>query len=163
VGILAWFAPELVGGGDEITQRVLAGGATLAMLPLAFLLRFGLGALSYAAVTPGGLFAPILVLGAQLGLFCGVLCGMAFPEMGLNPIALAVVGMAAFFTGVVQAPVTGIVLVIEMTASFTMFLPMIAACFAAMLVPNLLGSAPIYDSLRQRTTRTADEPVENTR
>jgi CIC family chloride channel protein len=59
------------------------------------------------------------------------------------------------------------VLVIEMTASFTMFLPMIAACFAAMLVPNLVGSAPIYDSLRRRVattvTRTADEPEENTR
>jgi chloride channel protein, CIC family len=163
VGVLAWFAPELVGGGDEITQRVLAGGATLALLPLAFLLRFGLGALSYAAVTPGGLFAPILVLGAQLGLFCGALCGMAFPDMGLNPIAFAVVGMAAFFTGVVQAPVTGIVLVIEMTAGFAMLLPMIAACFAAMLVPSLLGSTPIYDSLRERATRRASAPAENSR
>jgi len=150
VGAVAWVTPGLVGGGDDITQRTLAGGATLAILPLAFLLRFGLGAVSYAAATPGGLFAPLLVLGAQLGLFCGLLCRMAFPDVNLDPIAFAVVGMAAFFTGVVQAPVSGIVLVIEMTAGFTMFLPMIAACFAAMLVPNLLGSAPIYDSLRQR-------------
>ena len=94
---------------------------------------------------------------------------------GLDPIAFAVVGMAAFFTGVVQAPVTGIVLVIEMTASFTMLLPMIAACFAAMLVPNLLHGAPIYDSLRERVyrlqqsekaaaaTRTADARAENSR
>jgi CIC family chloride channel protein len=61
--------------------------------------------------------------------------------------------MAAFFTGLVQAPVTGIVLVIEMTASFPTLLPMIAACFAAMVVPNLLGCAPIYDSLRSRVFR----------
>jgi CIC family chloride channel protein len=53
----------------------------------------------------------------------------------------------------VQAPVTGIVLVIEMTASFRMLLPMIAACFAAMLVPNLLGAPPIYDALRERTAQ----------
>ena len=65
--------------------------------------------------------------------------------------------MAAFFTGVVQAPVTGIVLVIEMTASFTMLLPMIAACFAAMLVPNLLRGAPIYNSLRERVYSDATE------
>jgi CIC family chloride channel protein len=71
--------------------------------------------------------------------------------------------MAAFFTGVVQSPVTGIVLVIEMTGSFTMLLPMIAASFAAMLVPNLLGNAPIYDALRERTTRAAGEPAENSR
>ena len=150
VGIFAWFAPELVGGGDEITQRTLAGGATVTLIPLAFLLRFGLGTVSYAAATPGGLFAPLLVLGAQIGLFCGALCRAAFPDLGIEPEAFAVVGMAAFFTGVVQAPVTGIVLVIEMTAGFTMFLPMLGACFAAMLVPNLVHSAPIYQSLRER-------------
>jgi CIC family chloride channel protein len=120
------------------------------MIPLAFLLRFGLGAVSYAAATPGGLFAPMMVLGAQVGLVCGALCRTAFPDLGINPETFAVVGMAAFFTGVVQAPVTGIVLVIEMTAGFTMLLPMLGACFAAMLVPNLMRSAPIYESLRER-------------
>jgi CIC family chloride channel protein len=153
VGALGFFAPALIGGGDDMTQRILSDGAALAMLPLAFLLRFGLGAVSYAAPVPGGLFAPLLALGAQLGLFCGVLCRSALPDAGLDPSAFAVVGMAAFFTGVVQAPVTGIVLVVEMTAGFTMLLPMIAACFAAMLVPNLLGGAPIYDSLRERVFR----------
>jgi CIC family chloride channel protein len=160
VGALAWFVPELVGGGDDITQRTLAGGATLSVLSLVFLLRFGLGAISYAAATPGGLFAPMLVLGTQLGLFFGILCRIAFPGMAVDTTAFAVVGMAAFFTGVVQAPVTGIALVIEMTGSFTMLLPMLAACFAAMLVPNLLGSAPIYELLRQRTARTAGAPPE---
>jgi chloride channel protein, CIC family len=153
VGVLAWFAPGLVGGGDQITQRTLASGATLTLVPLAFLLRFGLGAVSYAAITPGGLFAPMLVLGAQLGLCCGALCQMSFPDLAIDPVAFAVVGMAAFFTGVVQAPVTGIVLVVEMTAGFTMLLPMLGACFAAMLVPNLLGGAPIYESLRERVVR----------
>jgi chloride channel protein, CIC family len=150
VGILGWFAPGLVGGGDPITQRTLTGTVSLAMIPLAFLLRFGLGAVSYAAATPGGLFAPMLVLGAQLGLFLGALFSLAFPALGIDPVSFAVVGMAAFFAGVVQAPVTGIVLVTEMTAGFTMLLPMLGACFAAMLVANLVGSAPIYDSLKER-------------
>jgi CIC family chloride channel protein len=153
VGALAWFAPGLVGGGDQITQRALSGEATLTVIPLAFLLRFGLGAVSYAAATPGGLFAPMLVLGAQLGLHVGAICRIAFPDLGIDPEAFAVMGMAAFFTGVVQAPVTGIVLVVEMTAAFTTLLPMLGACFAAMLVANLLRSAPIYASLRERTVR----------
>jgi CIC family chloride channel protein len=154
VGIFTWFVPELVGGGDQITQRTLAGGGgTVTLIPLVFLLRFVLGAVSYAAATPGGLFAPMLVLGAQLGLFSGALCRTAFPELGIEPEAFAVVGMAAFFSGVVQAPVTGIVLVIEMTAGFTTLLPMLAACFAAMLVANLLGDAPIYESLGERMVR----------
>jgi CIC family chloride channel protein len=62
--------------------------------------------------------------------------------------------MAAFFTAVVRAPVTGIILVIEMTASFTLLLPMLSACFAAMLIPNLLGNAPIYDSLREYSKKS---------
>jgi chloride channel protein, CIC family len=153
VGILAWFAPDLVGGGDAITQRTLLGADALAFVLLAFLLRFGLGALSYAAATPGGLFAPLLVLGAQSGLLFGAACRMAFPEFSIQPEGFAVVGLAAFFTGVVRAPLTGIVLVTEITGSVTMLLPMLSACFAAMLVPTLLRAEPIYDSLREHTLR----------
>ena len=59
--------------------------------------------------------------------------------------------MAAFFTGVVRAPLTGIVLVVEMTANVTMLLPMLGACFMAMLAPTLMRDPPIYDLLRERT------------
>ncbi|WP_249792712.1 H(+)/Cl(-) exchange transporter ClcA [Bradyrhizobium sp. BRP22] len=151
VGLLAWFAPDLVGGGDQITQRTLTGQDGIAIVAFAFLIRFGLGALSYAAGTPGGLFAPLLVLGAQSGLLFGAACRFAFPELAIEPHAFALVGMAAFFAGVVRAPVTGIVLVAEMTGNVTMLLPMLGACFVAMLLPSLVHNAPIYDSLRERT------------
>jgi chloride channel protein, CIC family len=150
VGIIGWFSPGLIGGGDDITQRVLTGSAALGAIPLAFVVRFGLGVACYATRTPGGLFAPLLVLGAQLGLLFGALCQSAFPGLGIEPEAFAVVAMAAFFTGVVQAPVTGIVLVTEMTAAFTTLLPMLAACFAAMVTADMLRAMPIYDSLRER-------------
>jgi CIC family chloride channel protein len=153
VGTLAWFAPTVVGGGDPITQRSLVGAETLSVLPLVFLLRFGLGTVSYSAGTPGGLFAPMLALGAQLGLFVGLLCQWAFPALEIQAPGFAVVGMAAFFTGVVRAPLTGIVLATEMTANVTMLLPMLVACFAAMVVATLLRNAPIYDSLREPTLR----------
>jgi CIC family chloride channel protein len=152
VGICVWFLPALVGGGDPITQLTLSGEAALAILPLAFLFRFVLGAASYAAATPGGLFAPMLTLGAQLGLCFGGLCQLALPG-AIEPVAFAVVGMAAFFAAVVEAPVTGIVLVTEMTAGFEMLLPMLASCAAAMVVPRLLHGVPIYDALRERATR----------
>jgi chloride channel protein, CIC family len=155
VGALAWVRPDLVGGGDMITQSTLAGAETLAALPLIFLLRLGLGAVSYAAMTPGGLFAPLLVLGAQLGLFFGLLSRLVFPDLDIQPEGFAVVGMAAFFTGVVRAPLTGIVLVTEMTANVTMLLPMLGACFAAMLIPTLLSDPPLYDSLRENILRRA--------
>jgi H+/Cl- antiporter ClcA len=74
---------------------------------------------------------------------------LAFPDLDIQPGGFAVVGMAAFFTGVVRAPLTGIVLVTEMTGNVTMLLPMLGACFAAMLIPTLLSDPPIYDSLRE--------------
>ncbi len=158
VGTLAWFAPDLVGGGDPLTERALDGSGTLIALPLVLLLRFGLGAVSYAAGTPGGLFAPLLVVGAQLGLWFGLLCRTAFPDLEIIPQGFALVGMAAFFAGVVRAPVTGITLVVEMTGNVTMLLPMLAACFVAMLVPTLLGNEPIYNSLSRQGMPTDRRP-----
>jgi len=149
VGLLGWCAPGLLGGGDEMTQRALTGAEGGGLLFAVFLLRFAFGPASYAAGTPGGLFAPMLVLGAQSGLFFGNFAQHWFPGMAGEPVAYAVTGMAAFFTAVVRAPLTGIILVIELTGSYTQLLPMLAACFAAMLVPTLLNSPPIYDALKK--------------
>jgi CIC family chloride channel protein len=150
VGALAWYSSALVGGGDSITQDVLAGGDALSAVLLIFLLRFALGPVSYAAGVPGGLFAPLLVLGAQTGLIFGVFCEHWLPGWAAGLTAYAVVGMAAFFTAVVRAPITGIALAIEMTGSAPLLLPMLAACFAAMVIPALFGVPPVYDSLRER-------------
>ncbi|MFO1125790.1 MAG: H(+)/Cl(-) exchange transporter ClcA [Methylocystis sp.] len=149
-GVLAWFGPECVGGGDNLTQNALLGSQGLFVLPYLFQLRFWFGALSYSAGTPGGLFAPLLTLGAQLGLLFGAGCGLAFPDLPIQPQAFAVVGMAAFFAGVVRAPLTGLVLATEMTGSALLLLPMLAACFTAMLIPTLMRDAPLYESLRER-------------
>jgi CIC family chloride channel protein len=148
VGVIAWFAPTLVGGGESLTQHTLSGQFAAGTLVAIFALRFVLGAVSYAARTPGGLFAPMLVLGAQLGLLFAIVAGSVLPSVDAAPTSFAVVGMAALFTGIVRAPITGIVLITEMTASFTMLLPMLGACFAAMLIPTLFKNEPIYTSLR---------------
>jgi CIC family chloride channel protein len=153
VGLLAWFSPGVVGGGDAITQSTLSGAETAVTLSLVFVLRFLLGALSYAAGTPGGLFAPMLVLGSQSGVLFGMLCYPWFPNVIPNAAAGGVVGMAAFFTAVVRAPLTGMVLVTEMTANSVLLLPMLAACFAAFVVAEALGNKPIYDSLLERELR----------
>jgi chloride channel protein, CIC family len=153
VGALAWFGPGLVGGGDAITQSALNGTGSLEVVALVFLIRFCLGAISYAAATPGGLFAPMLVLGAQSGLLFGGACRFAFPALDVPIESFAVVGMAAFFTGVVRAPLTAIVLAAELTDNVSLFLPMLGACAIAMLIPTLLRNEPIYDSLRDALLR----------
>lgn len=151
VGALAWFAPGLVGDGDSISQRTIDGQFTLVTLSLVFLLRFGLSAVSYCAGTPGGLFAPLLTLGAQLGAFFGLLFFANSPEAATHAAMFSIVGMAAFFSAVVRAPLTGMILLTEMTESSELLLPMLAACFSAMATATLLRNAPIYDALRERS------------
>jgi chloride channel protein, CIC family len=90
----------------------------------------------------------------------GAVCHAIFPGLDIQPVGFAVVGMAAFFAGVVRAPITGLVLVTEMTANVTMLLPMLGACFTAMLVPTLLGDPPIYESLRELTIRSEQKRQE---
>jgi CIC family chloride channel protein len=150
MGALAWFAPDLVGGGDGLAQQALSGEGTLVLLPLLFLLRLGLISVSVAAGAPGGLLVPFLALGAELGLWIGLLCALAFPGLALDTHGFAVVGMAALFTAIVRAPLTAMVLVCEMTASATMWLPLTITCFAAMLVPTLFGDQSILVSLKER-------------
>ena len=150
VGALAWAHPGAVGGGDAITEGALAGGQGMQLVALVFLVRFALGAVSYAAATPGGLFAPLLALGAQFGLMFGWTCRWAIPGLDVAAQSFALVGMAALFAGVVRAPLTGMVLVSEMTGNVTLLLQMLGACAAAMLVPTLLRDAPIYESLREK-------------
>jgi CIC family chloride channel protein len=159
VGLVAWLGPGLVGGGDSLTQRNLSENLARSWVAVTFLCRFGLGPLSYAARTPGGLFAPMLVLGTQSGLLFGKLCSYWLGAFAPDPRATALVGMAAFFTAVVRSPLTGIVLVTELTGNFTLLLPMLSACFAAMLLPTLLRDPPIYDSLAEHTLRSRITPV----
>ena len=92
VGLLAWFGPGLVGGGDAITQHTLAGGDSMMVVGYVFLIRFVLGPVSYAAETPGGLFAPVLVLGAQSGLVLGTLFCRWFPYLAERPQPLPLLG-----------------------------------------------------------------------
>jgi CIC family chloride channel protein len=148
IGTLTWFLPGLA-GGDSITQQILSGNAFFSTLVAAFLLRFVSGPVSYAARTPGGLFAPLLTIGSQAGLLFGILWCRWFNPPGLQPREFALVGMAAFFGAVVRAPITGIILIVELTGSSNYFLAMLGATFASVTVATFLKDPPIYDSLRE--------------
>jgi CIC family chloride channel protein len=150
VGLVAWFGPPLVGDGHFLNQRVLAEGLPALFLLLVFVVRLVLGPFSYSAGTPGGLFAPLLLVGASFGSLLGTVSGHALGVFAPSPAALAIVGMSSFFAAVVQAPLTGIVLIAEMTGTTVLLVPMLAAALAASLTASLLGGRPIYDVLRER-------------
>lgn len=156
-GFLAWWLPEAVGTGHHTAEAVLtgqyAGAAMLGFVVLLFVAKFLMTVVSYATGAPGGIFAPLLVLGALLGLIVGEASHLVFPGMAHTPAAFSVIGMAAFFSAVVRAPLTGVVLILEMTANQEQLFPLLVACLMAYLVASATGNKPIYESLLDRDLR----------
>lgn len=156
IGVIALVAPQLVGGGDNLTQQALLGSGALAGVLGVLGLRWILGVVSYAACTPGGLFAPMLVLGTHVGLAVGIVARAVDPTAP-PPAALALVGMAAFFAASVHAPVTAIVLASEMTGTTSQLAPTLGACAIALTLALAMRQEGIYDLLTTRAARAARE------
>ena len=149
-GLLAWFVPNAVGSGHELAETVLANRMPLLAIPLLFVARFGLTVTSYGTGAAGGIFAPLLALGALLGLGVGHMVHIFMPALAAEAGVFAVVGMAAYFTAIVRAPLTGILLISEMTGSYEQMLPLLAASFCAYAVAEYLKDFPIYEALLER-------------
>jgi CIC family chloride channel protein len=151
-GLIAWWLPTAVGGGERLVAPLLDDATRPALGALATLLvlRLVLSPVSYAAGTPGGLFAPVIAIGAiAAALMMPALqgAGLAF---GLTTAGGVLVGMAAFLAATIRAPLTGLLLVVEMSNDASQLIPMLAACFAAIAVCQWLRSEPIYDTLVRR-------------
>jgi CIC family chloride channel protein len=110
-------------------------------------LRVVFTAVSYSTGVPGGIFAPMLAMGAILGILLGKVSTLILPSADNVPTALAIVGMAAVFGAVVRAPLTGVILVVEMTGNYHLLLPLMVASMTAYLIAGRLGSPPVYDAL----------------
>ena len=150
IGLIMWFEPTWAGGGEPLTQQLLDNPGGM-LLPLLLILgvRLLIGPLSYAAGTPGGLFAPALLIGALCGVLFAGLCN-TYLSMQISPVAFALLGMTAFFAAVVRAPLTGIAVIIEMTAISSLIMPMLLTTAMAVAVASAMRSPPIYDTLRLR-------------
>ncbi len=159
LGSIGWFAPYLLGGGQKFLDRLLNNEIEMTFIPMFFGIRFLLTIMSYSTGAAGGIFAPILVLGALLGLFVEHFTHLVFPQLYIEPNAFAVVGMAAYFTGVVRAPLTGIVLMIEMTGNYELILPLFVACFSSLLIADALNNLPIYEALLERDLKNNGRSV----
>lgn len=126
VGVVAIFLPQIMGPGREAMAAVLNAGESFSF-GLLLVLGFGkllMTAVSLAGGFVGGIFAPTLFVGTMLGGAFGLLAAsVAPPELTGSPQAYAIAGMAAVMAGVVRAPITGILLVFELTNDYRLILP----------------------------------------
>lgn len=143
-GAFGLLLPAVMGGGHAMLGY-LNGGTAVSTLALLFLVKFLFSMISFGSGAPGGIFFPLLILGGTLGALTARLAGgLVGPELFDSFVAVA---MAGYFAAIVRAPVTGTILLLEMTGSFDCLLPLIVVSFAAYLTADLVKSRPIYDSL----------------
>lgn len=149
VGLIGLWRPEALGGGHHLIMD-LRNYDSLRLLCILLVVKFLLTMISYGSKAPGGIFLPLLAIGALVGcIYSKILVSwFGLPEIYVtNFIILA---MAGAFTAIVRAPLTGIILIVEMTGSFKILLPVLTICLSAFFTAELLEYEPIYDTLLHR-------------
>ncbi|HKM95429.1 MAG TPA: H(+)/Cl(-) exchange transporter ClcA [Buttiauxella sp.] len=159
-GVLGLIQPAAAGGGFNLIPIAAAGNYTLGMLLFIFIARVMTTLLCFSSGAPGGIFAPMLALGTLLGTAFGMSCAAWFPAYHLEVGTFAIAGMGALFAASVRAPLTGIVLVLEMTDNYQLILPMIITCLGATLLAQFLGGKPLYSAILARTLAKQDAEMQ---
>ena len=153
-GVVALTVPEISDGGHFMMDMLDIAIPSLGVLVLLLLLKYLFSMFSFSSGSPGGIFLPILVLGAYIGAVFG---SIAVPYFGWQQDLIyrfIIISMAGFFAATVRSPITGVVLLAEMSGSTESLVAMIIVCLIAYVVPTLLGNEPIYESLYDRLLLT---------
>lgn len=152
-GLLGYVLPQVLGGGNQLINSLAASPVSLQLLILLLAVKLLFTLLSYGCGAPGGFFLPMLVIGALCGSICSsvlVTWQLIAPDYAAD---MVIMSMAALFSASVRAPITGTVLIMEMTSSYQQLLPLAIASMVALVTAELCRSKPIYEELLQRSLR----------
>ena len=153
-GVVALTVPEISDGGHFMMDMLDLAMPSLGVLVLLLVLKYLFSMFSFSSGAPGGIFLPILVLGAYIGAVFGT---VVVPAFGLEHDLIykfIVISMAGFFAATVRSPITGVVLLAEMSGSTESLVAMIIVSLIAYVIPTLLGNEPIYELLYDRLLLT---------
>ena len=147
--------PQVLGGGHPLVGKIATGQFGLLFLAALLIVKFLFSMFSFGSGSPGGIFLPLLVLGAIIGGFYGEIMELTgLPDAYL--INFVILGMTGCFTSIVRAPVTGVILITEMTGDFTNFMPLAIVALVSFVTADLLHGKPIYDQLLERMLKGKD-------
>ncbi len=157
--ILGIFLPQVLGGGHDLIISLVTGNLTITILVVLVLLKFLFTMASYGSGAPGGIFLPLLAIGALIGNVYGLALVhfVHFDSMYINNIII--LAMAGYFTAVVRSPITGIILIAEMSGSFKHMLSLAIVSIVAYVVTDILSSKPIYESLLENYLHNLGEKL----
>ncbi|MGM0212982.1 ClC family H(+)/Cl(-) exchange transporter [Enterococcus sp. AZ109] len=160
---IGFFFPHCLGGGNQLILAFNQNQFSVLFLVGLFLLRYIFSMISYGGNLPGGIFLPILTLGAILG---GLYGTVLHNYLGMDSIYIrnfVVFAMAAYFTAIGKAPLTAIILVTEMVGNITHLMPLAVCSLSAYIINDLMGGNPIYESLLERLVGNNTSSISGTK
>jgi len=158
-GVLGFVLPEVLGGGNLLVDQLAAHAYPLSFLLLLLAGKFIFTLISYGCGTPGGFFLPLLVLGALIGATEAnlLIAGALLPDL-YRP-TIIIIGMVALFAASVRSPITGTLLILEMTGDFNHLMALALASALAYITAELLKGQPIYDALLKKSLSASPDRV----
>jgi CIC family chloride channel protein len=147
VGLIGFFAPQVLGIGYDQVERVLNGDVILRTVAVLALLKIIATSVAYASGNAGGVFGPTLFIGAMVGASVGSVAHLIFPASTAGPGAYALVGMGAAFAGVIRTPLTSVIMIFEVTRDYTIIVPLMISNLIAYFISQRLQPEPIYEAL----------------
>ena len=150
---MAELYPVCLGSDHSLVEQTGFGFISAGALAVILVVRFFYSVYSFGTGAPGGIFLPLLVLGALAG---GLFTSVLSPLLGLpndNIAFYVILGMAGLFASIVRAPLTGIILISEMTGALSNLLPLSMVALFSYVTAEALGGRPVYDQLLERILR----------
>lgn len=151
--LMMFIYPTVLGSGNNLVKVISDGKFTLMALAVLFVAKLFFSTGSFGTGTPGGIFLPLLVIGAITGGLYSTFLSTAFGVEEYYIKGFVIIAMAGFFSAIVRAPITGVILITEMTGNFMTLLSLVSASLVAYVVADLLGGEPVYDQLMHRRQR----------
>jgi CIC family chloride channel protein len=156
VGLYAFGVSGVTGGGQPTLGLALGGQLVWQVMLVLGVFKLVATVASYSSGGAGGIFASALFIGGMLGGAAGALSGPLGSNVGAPAGAFALIGMGAVFAGVIRAPITSVLIIVEMTGSAALILPLMVANTTAYLLARRVRRASIYEALLAQDGTTLD-------
>ncbi len=156
---LGLLLPQVLGGGHELISSLIAEKSSLMILIIILIVKFLFTMASFGSGAPGGIFLPLLTIGALIGNIYGIILVHFAHVDDIYITQFIILAMAGYFTAVVKSPLTGIILITEMTGSFNHLLSLAVVSIAAYIVADILASKPVYEALLEKFLQNMGEHI----
>lgn len=150
IGVVGIWYPQIMGAGYDAINQAMGGTYLWPTLAALSLLKIGATALSFSSGTPGGMFAPTLFIGAMMGGAVGGVEHLLLPRLTAPVGVYALVGMGTAFAGILRAPMTSVFMVVEVSGSYDIVLPLLISNALAYFISRRWQPTPIFDLLTQQ-------------